>query len=451
MLLRTELELEKIAKEFRHAICIITDKAEKYVLPVIASTNNTKWSPKNQAQAIYNRIYKILSSSSNIIFILNYEIQKTCLWCPNQFYDLLNACEGNKYAWNTKIKKICIQNFVFTIHKSYHTFKTQKNPPEFPKTPLGICSFLGLGSRWIALARQTQYKEQQYNVFTIPKKNGKTREICAPKMPLKAALRQVLHRLLDPIELNESVGAFVKNRNIRQVAEHHMQKAVIIKIDIKDFFPSIKVGLIKRTLQHYGFTPSVSRMLAHLVTHKRKLPQGAPTSGFLANMVAEYCFDLEIKKFLATLDSQWRYDRYADDLIISHPVWQKKETILEIVRTIKTILRKSGFKINPDKVSIASTNRSQRVLGFTVNKKVNIPRQKFQRIKAILHNVAKNGLEKEAQKSKLDKERFYQKLQGWVAFIRHNFPEKFNKIKKDWEACCASYKTLSVNIINNNL
>ena len=235
--------------------------------------------------------------------------------------------------------------------------------------------------------KQTQYllsnKTKGYVVFKVPKKNGGIREINAPSKIIKSLQRWVLDHILYKFNCGDSAHGFVPNRTIYTNAEVHVNQDLVLGIDIKDFFPSIKFKPVYDVFKSAGYTNKMAWNLANLCTYNGKLPQGAPTSPMLSNLVA-LNLDNEFVKYCARWN--FKYSRYADDITISGsynlPIHKTK---------LVKIIENAGFTVNSDKTRMFSKGSSQKVTGLVVNDKVSIGRKNKKRLRAIVHNILKNG------------------------------------------------------------
>ena len=159
-------------------------------------------------------------------------------------------------------------------------------------------------------------QKRRYSSFDIKKKNGKIRKISAPSPNIKILqqkLNQVLQAVYSP---KPSVHGFVNQRSVVTNATKHIGKKYVFNIDLKDFFPTINFGRVRGMFmgKPYNLPQKVSTVLAHLCCHDRELPQGAPTSPIISNMI---CGKLDSQ--LQQLASKYRctYSRYADDMTFS--------------------------------------------------------------------------------------------------------------------------------------
>ena len=265
---------------------------------------------------------------------------------------------------------------------------------------MSVAFHLGIHNRtlwWLLRSRDDLVDGKKegigYQLFDIPKRGkGKgKRGIQNPRKRLKAVQRLILSRFLEPFPVGSHVGAYVPLRSCQDTARQHIGRGVIISMDVKDFFPSVKRSMIRRLFLHAGYNHFVSSILASLVTYKNFVPQGAPTSGLVANLVADMLFDQTIIASLKREDPAWRYTRYSDDIDISHPKVQTKESTQKIIKLVSGHLKEAQFTVNTRKTKIEPCNRRQKVLGMIVNKKLNIPQVEYNRLRCLIHNCLMHG------------------------------------------------------------
>ncbi len=259
-----------------------------------------------------------------------------------------------------------------------------------------------------------------YIEFEIPKAKGGTRRIAAPRAPLRKAQRAILDQILAKVPLHDACHGFVPSRSTVTNAAPHRGAAIVVKIDLKDFFPTVHYRRVRGLFQYLGYNEEVSSTLAGLTTYRPKLangevvwpgvlPQGAPTSPALANLVSRR-LDQRLSKLAAKYGAT--YTRYADDLTFSfreHPDIK----IGRFLWWVDSICQQEGFTERSDKRRILRAKHQQRVTGLVVNQKVNVPRADRRRFRAILHNCAKHGLESQAR----DRDDFKSYLAGYAAYV----------------------------------
>jgi retron-type reverse transcriptase len=259
-----------------------------------------------------------------------------------------------------------------------------------------------------------------YIEFEIPKAKGGTRRIAAPRTPLRKVQRKILDEILAKVPVHDACHGFVENRSTVTNAAPHVGAAIVIKMDIKDFFPTVHYRRVRGLFQYLGYNEQVAATLAGLTTYRPKLasghvvwpgvlPQGAPTSPAIANLTCRR-LDHRLTRLAAKCGAV--YTRYADDLTFSF----KTEPDVRIGRFlwwVDGICQQEGFTERADKRRILRAKHQQRVTGLVVNAKVNIPRAERRRFRAILHNCAKSGIESQAR----EHADFKSYLAGYAAYV----------------------------------
>ncbi len=261
-----------------------------------------------------------------------------------------------------------------------------------------------------------------YHIFTIKKSSGTDRTIQAPRQQLKTVQRKILHTILQRVPLNKHAEGFRKNRSILTNATHHVNKRVIIKLDIKDFFPSIDFKRVFGMYLQLGYPRRVATILANLCTMQKTLPTGAPTSPAIANIISRR---LDKRFVNLGLKSNFTYSRYADDMTFS----SDDDKTTKMIPFFKEITIDEGFVVNEGKVRILRSGSRQSVTGIVVNQKPNIARQEVKKLRAVLHNckrgnpykqadiwaIKEKGLHPHSSYSITD---FYKSLQAKIHFVK---------------------------------
>jgi RNA-directed DNA polymerase len=211
-------------------------------------------------------------------------------------------------------------------------------------------------------------KEEKYTTYTFYKKNGSLRTISAPQKKLKL-LQQVINECIqDCYSPRSAIHGFVKERSIVTNAKNHVNRRFVYNIDLKNFFPTISfrrvVGVFKSF--PFRFDTTIARHLANLCCNKGVLPQGAPTSPILSNLV---CRSLDRNLWKLAQTYKVRYSRYADDITFS-----SNQNIFtdQFLTELEKIVEKESFLINRDKVRLQSFSERQIVTGIVVNKKLSV-------------------------------------------------------------------------------
>ena len=242
-----------------------------------------------------------------------------------------------------------------------------------------LADFLGVSRKLIT--HMAKWPDRYYRTFEIPKKSGGTRKITAPRVFLKVVQRYLLDCVLGRVAVHRSAVGFVANRGCRDGARRHVKRPYLWNIDVKDFFPSIRFEQVESVFGKIGFPPHAARFLARLCCLDGRLPQGAPTSPAISNLVF---FDLDGKISEKAKSCGIVYTRYADDLSFS-----AKKLIPDVFRTeVATLLRQNGLTINPKKERLIGPKARREVTGLTVNAKVTVPRKRRREVRAFFHRIS---------------------------------------------------------------
>ena len=287
-------------------------------------------------------------------------------------------------------------------------------------------------------------KEKGYSTFNVPKKNGDLREINAPSKILKYLQKWVLNNILYKLNYGIYSHGFIPNKSISSNAKVHVNQELILGIDIKDFFPSVHFGSVYYIFKSAGYTKKVAWSLANLCTYQGKLPQGAPTSPMIANLVT---LELDNKIGKYCQKRFFNYSRYADDITVSgsFKLPMHKQKIIEIIED-------NGFIVNENKTRMFSRGSRQKVTGLVVNDKVSMGRKRKKTLRAIVHNVLING---PAAENRSNDPFFREKLYGHLGNAYSVDPEfaepLISSLKNiDWSEYEDSIKEIKENDINVN-
>ncbi len=306
------------------------------------------------------------------------------------------------------------------------------------KTPQDVSKLLDISYNRLAYHIYLVPEPNRYKTFEIPKKSGGNRQISTPVTAIKILqwkLNQVLQAVYQP---KPSAHGFVPGKNIVTNAQAHAKKRYVLNLDLKDFFPSINYGRVRGMFMGvpYGLNPDVATVLAQICCHDNQLPQGAPTSPIITNML---CAKMDSQFQRLAKECSATYTRYADDITFSTTRPNFPEALAKIVTVeegesiilgepLLTIIDQNGFKVNDKKVRLQTNKNHQEVTGLTVNQFPNVDRRFVRQVRAMLHAWAKFGLEaaeKEYQQKYGTKSRFPAKgnpafkqvLRGKIEFI----------------------------------
>ncbi|QBQ55832.1 reverse transcriptase domain-containing protein [Nitrosococcus wardiae] len=241
----------------------------------------------------------------------------------------------------------------------------------------------------------------KYHQFQIPKKNGGHREIASPSKKLKKIQSELKELFYEIYPSKPSAHGFAKNKSIVTNAERHLDKRFIFNIDLSNFFGSIHFGRIRNLFKSspFNFNNSIATILAQICCFDNSLPQGAPTSPILSNMIA-WKLDTQLQSLAKMTNGT--YTRYADDISFSFTT-TKGRLPEEIVilrggeaapgHALTHIIEENGFFINYDKVRLCSRLSRMEVTGLTVNELTNVRRKYVRQLSSMLHAWRKHGYE----------------------------------------------------------
>ena len=259
------------------------------------------------------------------------------------------------------------------------------------------------------LLKASNAQSHFYRHFTIPKKSGKTRKISEPLPSLKEIQRWILDNILNKVTISEFSKAFIANRSIKDNAKFHVDQKHVLSLDVKDFFPSIKFYSIYNIFSNMGYQKQVSTMLSNLCVLNNCLPQGAPTSPMLSNILCK-SIDDRLSKY--AILGKIRYTRYADDITFSGNL-----NVSSIISFVSMVLEENGFKLNQNKTRLMTKNRQQEVTGIVVNQKMQAKREVRRKIRQSIYYINKFGLDSHLDTTKNDRANYINHLKGLANFV----------------------------------
>ena len=278
-------------------------------------------------------------------------------------------------------------------------------------------------------------KKNTYTNIKIPKRSWWNREISIPIYPLKKLQRIILIDLLEKKDflLRNNVTGFRKWKSIKDNAKVHEESVFILKIDLKNFFPSISQDRVYGLMKYrYWLNHDESKIISSICTYKNRLPQWAPTSPAIANQIFHKC-DKRIIYFISKFNNI-QYTRYADDLTFS---FKKMINLYDFCSTIESIIISEGFIINAKKVHLISRWKRQEVTWLVVNKVSSIGRRKYSEMKSLFYWIEKNWWIYSMHKwnkinndSLSDEAEYKDKIYGYLAHIKNTSPFYYSKLKQ---------------------
>ncbi len=277
-------------------------------------------------------------------------------------------------------------------------FDAASGKAPIPPDPMALAHWCGIKTKtlwYFILNRKTLYR-----TITIPKPKGGVRVLHEPMPQLKFVQRMLLDRILSKYPEYAHVGAYEEDKGVKYTTARHAGHAIVLELDIKDFFGSTTRKHVRDFFRSQHWPRESAHAAADLVTipitdELSVVPQGAPCSPTVCNLVGNLMFDKPIMEFLKAVDPGWAYTRYSDNLIISHPIDRPKEEVEKVLNTVKALLAKARYRAHPKKVKIMRAKhpkKPQRLLGLTVNKTPNVPVEEYRRLRAQIHRAETKGL-----------------------------------------------------------
>ncbi|WP_436862931.1 retron Ec67 family RNA-directed DNA polymerase/endonuclease [Staphylococcus caeli] len=244
-------------------------------------------------------------------------------------------------------------------------------------------------------------RNQHYTEFEISKKSGGTRIIAAPNKKLKIIQKKLAYQLNEYLislgfyRNNKNIHAFIKEnkankRGIISNSKIHRNKKYVVNIDLLNFFESIHFGRVKGYFQSddkFNLSKDIATIIAQICTYKGSLPQGAPTSPIISNLIGSI---LDSKILKLTKKYKLHFTRYADDITFSTNDHKFLENFEVFNKELSRIIESAGFKINTSKTRLQFRKSRQQVTGLVVNEKLNIPRDYYKKTRAMANNLYKN-------------------------------------------------------------
>ncbi|MFS1161876.1 retron St85 family RNA-directed DNA polymerase [Aeromonas salmonicida] len=285
-----------------------------------------------------------------------------------------------------------------------------------------ICNSLSLLAHELLI--KAMKAPSSYRIYTIPKRSGGKRTIAQPTAEVKNIQRCIVRTVLDPLPTSDISTAYKRDLSIKDNAKKHLGKKFILKMDFKDFFPSIYPEDLIKSLERCDIKlNSIDRKILILFLFRRnkygrfELSVGAPSSPIVSNIVM-YEFDIAVKEYCEKHSIV--FTRYADDLTFSSNSIEEIKKIPTFIKHNLMSMDSPKLAINEKKTHLVSKGRSQRVTGviLTHDDKLSIGRNLRKKIRAMLHLYKANRLEHND----------IPYLHGIVSHMRNIEPEHFNKL-----------------------
>lgn len=314
-----------------------------------------------------------------------------------------------------------------------------------------LCSILNISKGYLNYILFV--KEKNYITFEIPKKNGGVRKISAPTTELKVIQQRLATLLYNCYDFLDVQHGFIKNRSCVTNASQHVGKRFVLNIDLENFFDTIHFGRVCGMFmgKPFNFNRHLATFLAKIVCDDGKLPQGAPTSPIISNII---CYQMDKELEHLSKKNRCIYSRYADDITIStnsdkfplQIAYKQSNEIVLSNRLIEIINGgySTGFKVNNAKTKLSKNMLRQEVTGIIVNTKLNLNKKYIKEVRAMLDSIKKHGFIITAQKNfknlqfvteKDAKYKMFNLLQGKLNYLKmvRNYNDKvFLKYAKEF-------------------
>ncbi|ALG84206.1 reverse transcriptase family protein [Gordonia phthalatica] len=299
--------------------------------------------------------------------------------------------------------------------------------------------------RW---SRRAKPQLRHYRVQRLPKRDGGFRIIEAPKERLATAQRRILDEILSAVPPHPAAHGFVRGRSVQSYASTHALHDTVVRVDLRRCFEHVTYPRVRAVFAAIGYAPAVAAYLASLCTttiaiddeklvdpihaallRERHLPQGAPTSPALLNLVLRR-IDFRIAGYAAK--HRIAYTRYGDDLAFSGDDLDAGKLVWFVTR----VAAAEGFVVHPSKTRIMHDHQRQQLGGLVVNRGVRSSRADFDALKALLHNAIRHGAQSQNRDGHPD---FRAHVYGRIGWVSTGSPARRKRLRDmaarvDWES-----------------
>jgi RNA-directed DNA polymerase len=223
-----------------------------------------------------------------------------------------------------------------------------------------------------------------YHEFMRYKDASKTqgRMIRNPKDELKTIQRLIKNRVFGEDAFGSEVQGGVSGRSPKSNAMKHIGARVLVTVDVKQFYDNVSHRVVFRTLREFGYGTNVARLLTKLTTRNGLLPQGAPTSGVIANLVLTRPVDVPTREQAETTNT--KFTRFVDDIALSgdNPAAHIGDVARRLTSRGLSIHRGEKLRISPRSIP-------QKITGLNINSgRPTVPRQYRDGVRSAIHGLA---------------------------------------------------------------
>lgn len=268
--------------------------------------------------------------------------------------------------------------------------------------------------------------DKHYRNIFIPKHDGNKRKLSIPDLILKRVQRSIADNILADYPISRYAMAYTRGISVQKNAALHVGKQKILKLDIDGFFDHITYSRVKDCVfGKENYSEPIRILLTMLCYYKESLPQGAPTSPAITNIIM-YDFDEKIGKYCG--ENNISYTRYCDDMTFSGDFNEKA-----VIFVVKDELRKLGLFLKNRKIAVIPNPKRQTVTGIVVNEKIGLTKEYKNKIRQEIYYIKKYGIDEHLNKIGCqDKQHYLNSLKGRVAFVLQTIPddEEFLRYKE---------------------
>jgi len=274
----------------------------------------------------------------------------------------------------------------------------------------------------VALDSMVWNKKSYYKRWRIPKKKcGEFRDICEPLPSLKQVQRFIHKSVYKSVPVSGYNFAYISGRGVKQHAQLHSGRKYVYAVDIKDFFSSISPERLFGLNRYLGYSVGLSWLFASLCTFEGGLPQGAPTSPILSNLISRR---LDRRLSQLARSAGMVYSRYADDIFFS-----SSSKNANILKSIGVIVVAEGFELNHSKTRILTNSRRQIVTGAVVNQRVRVSGNIKKKIRQEVYYINKHGLLSHIDRRGIERSNYLGHLIGRIGWALYLDPSDSDLIQ----------------------
>lgn len=307
--------------------------------------------------------------------------------------------------------------------------------PKYLKKPIGSIKALAatLNVSESILTNLASTIERHYTPYSIPKSNGKQRTIQIPSSFLKIIQKRINRQIFENVSYPHYLYGGVEGKDYVKNAVAHSKAYVLIALDAKDFYPSIRNDVVFDVYKNFcKFHPDVADLLTRLTTLRGCLPQGACTSSHLANLALH---DVEYHSASHFESMGYTYTRLLDDICISSPKPLSEEKIEGLITEVAVFLKKKNLKLHSKKKRVTSRKNPKDLMfvtGLWLNRgKPRISAEEREIIRATVHRCIE---ESKRDRSTDEFHELHGSVSGKIAKLSYlNYPEakRYRKALKD--------------------